>query len=157
MTATDPRVLGPDLLPTPFTADEIRDATGAGTTIRLRTEQPDGTIGERVNRFRQTDAEGATLDRWAADDPQSLVSSRVTWLELQAHAAFPADRTTVTLEMLETPFGSVECRRYDTADEPGGPIVSFWFSLAHPGMPVRFEVPVGDGVMRTTVLEITRD
>ncbi|MCS3442764.1 hypothetical protein [Microbacterium phyllosphaerae] len=157
MSATDPHILGPGLLPTPFTADEIREATGAGKTIRLRVEQPDGSTGERVNRFRETDAEGATLDRWAAETPEAVVSSRVTWAELQSHAAFPSDRTSVTTETLDTPLGSLTCQRYDTADEPGDPVESFWFSLAHPGMPIRYEVPIGDGVMRTTAWEITRD
>jgi hypothetical protein len=156
MDTNDPHILGPGILPTPFTAAEIREETGSGTTIRLRIEHPDGTVGERMNRFRDTDAEGATLERWATDDPDAVVASRVTWAELQAHAAFPTDGTSVSTEALETPFGTLDCRRYDTAEEPGGPVASFWFSLAHPGMPVRFEVAVGGGVMRTTVVEITR-
>ncbi|MHC9046325.1 hypothetical protein ACYX8G_17200 [Microbacterium saperdae] len=153
---TDPHVLGPGLLPTPFTAAEIREATGRGKTILLRVEQPDGSRGERVNRFRETDAEGATLDRWAADAPEAVASSRVTWAELQGHAAFPAAHTTVTDVSLETPLGVLECRRYDTSEAPDAPVESFWFSLAHPGMPVRYEVPVHGGVLRTTVLSVTQ-
>ena len=34
----DPHVLGPGLLPTPFTADEIRVACGSGRTMRLLVE-----------------------------------------------------------------------------------------------------------------------
>ncbi|MFY9714282.1 MAG: hypothetical protein WAK00_12475 [Microbacterium sp.] len=157
MRASDPHVIGPGLLPTPFTAAEIRDATGAGKTIRLRVESPDGSTFERVNRFRETDAEGATLDRWNADSPDAVASGHVTWVELQSHAAFPAERTTVSTETLELPIGRVECLRYDTKDAPDAETETFWFSTAHPGMPVRFDAPVGGGVIRTTVVSIERD
>jgi hypothetical protein len=147
MTDSDPHLLGPGLLPTPFTADEIRDATGAGRLIRLLLEGPDGPMGEHVNRFSDTDEEGATLDRWATEDPNAVVSNRVTWAELQGHAAFDADTTSVSTVSLSTPLGALTCRRYDTDDGV------FWFSMAHPGMPVQYE---SDG-LRTTVLSIEQD
>ncbi|MFS0912295.1 hypothetical protein AB3M89_10915 [Microbacterium sp. 179-I 3D2 NHS] len=144
MDSTDPHVLGPGLLPTPFTAEEIRAATGSGKLIRLLLEGPDGPLGEHVNRFRETDAEGATLDRWAAADPRAVVSHRVTWAELQRHAAFDAGTTSVSTVSLSSPLGDLTCRRYDTHDGV------FWFSIDHPGMPVQYE---SDG-MRTTVLSM---
>jgi len=147
MDATDPHVLGPGLLPTPFTADEIRDATGAGSVIRLLLEGPDGPLAEHVNRFHDTDPEGATLDRWAVADPKAIVSDRVTWTELQGHAAFDVGTTSVSTVSLTTPLGDLTCRRYDTADGV------FWFSIDHPGMPVQYE---SDGI-RTTVLAIEKD
>lgn len=147
MTEPDPYLLGPGLLPTPFTAAEIRDATGSGKTIRLLLEGPDGPLGEHVNRFHDTDDEGATLDRWAAADPKAVVSNRVTWVELQGHAAFDAGTTSVSTVTLTTPLGQLTCRRYDTDDGV------FWFSVDHPGMPVQYEA---DG-MRTTVLSIEQD
>lgn len=151
---TDAHVLDPGLLPTPFTAAEIREAIGSGTTIRLFVESPDGSTHERINRFRETDAEGATLDRWFTESPDDVLSSRVTWAELQEHAAFPIDHTTVTTETLELEIGRVECRRYDTSDGPDAPVETYWFSLGHPGMPVRYEVPLDHGILRTTVLSI---
>ena len=163
--AGDPRVLGPGLLPTPFSADEIRDASGSGKLIRILVEQPDGERFERVNRFSDCDDEGATLERWlvAADgEVEGEVSSgRVTWRELQRHAAFPADRTTATEETVELPIGRVECLRYDTHDEESdsGDAVdaapkTFWFARDFPGMPVRYESPTPAGVVRTTVLSV---
>ncbi|MFF1540122.1 hypothetical protein ACFVWL_08600 [Microbacterium sp. NPDC058269] len=147
MTDPDPHLLGPGLLPTPFTAAEIRDATGTGLVIHLLLEGPDGPMGEHVNRFRDVDDEGATLDRWAAEDPNAVVSNRVTWTELQGHAAFDAGTTSVSTVSLSTPLGALTCRRYDTDDGV------FWFSVDHPGMPVQYE---SDG-LRTTVLSIERD
>lgn len=141
---TDPRIIGPGLLPTPFTADEIREATGIGKTIRMRVDAPDGTATYRVNRFREADAEGATLDRWAEDAPDDVRSNRVTWRELQGHAAFDAATTSVSTEPLSIPLGEVNCLRYDTED------ATFWFSLAHPGMPVQYE----SAGVRTTVVNV---
>ena len=147
MDATDPHVLGPGLLPTPFTADEIRDATGAGAIIHLLLEGPDGPLGIRFAEAVDMLAEGATLDRWAADDPRAVVSDRVTWIELQGHAAFDAATTSVSTVSLTTPLGDLTCRRYDTDDGV------FWFSIDHPGMPVQYE---SDGI-RTTMTARERD
>lgn len=144
---TDPHILGPGLLPTPFTADEIREATGTGKTIRMRMDAADGSVAFRVNRFREVDADGATLDRWAEGTPAEVSSNRVTWAELQGHAAFDAETTSVSTEVLRIPLGEVNCLRYDTEDGV------FWFSLAHPGMPVQYE---SEG-LRTTVISITYD
>lgn len=147
MTASDPHLLGPGLLPTPFTADEIRAATGDGTTLRIRVDRPDGSHVVRVNRFRETDAEGATLERWDEAAPGEVSASRVTWADLQGHAAFDAATTRVSSESLSIELGDVLCLRYD------GPDGVFWFALAHPGMPVRYEV----GGVRTTVIEVVHD
>ncbi|MBO0980641.1 hypothetical protein [Microbacterium sp. SD291] len=141
---TDPRIIGPGLLPTPFTAEEIRDATGKGKTIRIRIDLPDGTHQFRINRFRETDAEGATLERWPEASPEEMTANRVTWAELQGHAAFDAETTSVSTGILSLALGDVNCLRYDTE---GG---TFWFSLAHPGMPVRYE----SAGTRTTVVSV---
>lgn len=157
--ADDPHVLGPGLLPTPFTADEIRDATGTGKTIHILVEAPGGASFERVNRFTECDDEGATLERWRVTPEGGVdgevASGRVTWLELQGHAAFPAERTTVGEETIDLAVGRVECLRYDTRDEaPDAPAETFWFARAFPGMPVRFEASTPAGVVRTTVLAV---
>ncbi|MFC4138670.1 MULTISPECIES: hypothetical protein [unclassified Microbacterium] len=153
MTAADPHLLGPGLLPTPFSADQIAASSRAGKQIRMRVEQPDGTTFERFSRFRDGDDEGATLEQWRADAPDQVSSRRVTWRELQAHAAFPVDSTVASVETVDLPLGRLECLRYDTAaaDEPPA---TFWFSPGHPGMPVRYEVRTDVGTTRTTVEEI---
>lgn len=149
----DPHVIADGLLPTPFTAGEIRAALRGGAIIRIRTEFPDSRTEDRINRFREGDDEGATLDRWSTESPAEVSSSRVTWRELQAHAAFPAEQTVVRADTLDDhPLGRVECLRYDVTDSDGGAV--FWFALAHPGMPVRYESTDTTGTTRTTVQEI---
>lgn len=150
MSASDEHLLGQGLLPTPFTAAEIRASSREGKTIRLLVEPHDGGSFERVNRFRDGDDQGATLEQWRADAPGEVSARRVTWRELQQHAAFPAESTRVSTEVLDLPIGRCECLRYDTSAVDGEPAARFWFALEHPGMPVRFEA----GGQRTTVLSI---
>ncbi len=160
VTDSDPdaHVLGPGLLATPFTADEIRAACGNGKTIRLLIEEPSGTRSFRVNRFRETDADGATLDRWSSGSDGvvqgEISSARVTWRDLQAHAAFPADRAVLSSETLSLPIGRLDCLRYDVRERPEAAPATFWFSTRHPGMPVRYEAPAEGGVQRTTIVAI---
>lgn len=160
---SDPHLLGPGLLPTPFTAAEIRSATGRGKTIRILVEGPTELRYERINRFTDCDDEGATLSRWrlaAVGAPVDAVdgeasSARVTWLELQRHAAFPTDRTTVAEDEVELPLGRFACLRYDTReDEPDAPVETFWFAPEHPGMPVRYAVPTPAGLVVNSVVSI---
>ncbi|ANJ28437.1 hypothetical protein [Agromyces aureus] len=158
--ATEPHLLGPGLLPTPFTAGEIRAASGSGKRIRLLVEMPGGERFERVNRFVDLDDEGATLEQWrldAAGEPDGEVTSeRVTWRELQEHAAFPAEATARTSVVLASPLGTLDCLRYEVRHGEGddASIMTFWFALAHPGMPVRYEIPTPGGLMRTTMLAV---
>ena len=95
----DPHVLEPGQAPTPFTADEIRQGCPAGRTIRLRVEAVGQTPFHRVSRFVECDEAGATMERARLSldgvplgEPEV---DRVTWRDLQAHASFPANDTTI--------------------------------------------------------------
>lgn len=148
----DPHLVADDLLPTPFTADEIRATLRGGAVIRVRTEAPDGTVTDRISRYSAADDEGVLLESHAFGAPEAATGARVAWHELQAHAAFPAEHTTVRSETIEHPLGRLECLRYDVRDDNGR--ARFWFALAHPGMPVRYETTSAAGTTCTTVQEI---
>jgi hypothetical protein len=127
----DPHIMGAGLAPTPFTADEIRAGCPDGHTLRVRTVRGD-TVSEVVNRFEGGDEDGVTL----AEEADGEVSSRrVRWIDLQRHASFPADRTTIAPERITTPLGELDCLRYSVQREE---LMTFWFATAHPGMPVRY-------------------
>jgi hypothetical protein len=155
---SDPHVLGEGLLPTPFSADEIRAGCAEGRTIRLLVEPAQGEPFERVNRFVDCNESGATLERWRLGGDGGVDGEvereRTTWLELQGHAAFPDDRATRSRETVELPIGRVECLRYDVraAVHDDAPVATFWFALAHPGMPARYEQRAGTGFDRTTMV-----
>ncbi len=144
----DPRILGPGLAPTPFTADEIRAGCPDGHWALVRTERGGETTFHRSG-FEAGDAEGVTCTTTPTDasgHPTGPVTSRrATWAELQAHAAFQASSTTVASERIRLAFGERDCLRYDVAGDDGsddgsGP-ATFWFALEHPGMPVRYVSP----------------
>ena len=136
---TDPHVLEPGTAPTPFTADEIRDNCVAGKTIQVRIEVAGEEPTLRQNRYVDLDDRGATLERTQlnldgtpAGEPET---DRVTWLDLQSHASFPTDVTTIEPERIVTAMGELDCLRYTVRD--GATETVFWFATALPGMPVR--------------------
>lgn len=128
---SDPHLLGDGLAPTPFTAEEIRAGCPDGHTIHVRTTSASG-VSESTQRFDGGDEDGVTISHTRDDVARS---TRATWRALQAHAAFPVERTTIVAESIDTPLGTLECLRYDVQGEPA---MTFWFALAHPGMPVRY-------------------
>ena len=156
MHETDPHVLGPGLLPTPFTADEIRRGCPDGRLIRLLVEIDGREPFVRTNRFVGGDAEGSTIEsqRLTLDGEAlgEVEAARTTWLQLQAHASFPADSTTRAAEMIETPLGSQDCLRYTRTE--GAEVSTFWFARSAPGMPIRYQFEeAGRVTSRVTMTE----
>lgn len=152
---TDPHEIGPDLLPTPFSAEEIRAGCPAGRTIRLRVESAGSPDVVRTSRFVRVDAVGAdfeqatyTLDGEQLGETRSGWSS---WRELQEHAAFPAATTVVDDVELALPFGVVRCRLYTMTD--GASVHRFWFAAAHPGMPVSYSTEESGTVTSRVTME----
>lgn len=155
---SSPHVLGAGQAPTPFTAAEIRSRCTAGKTIRALVEVAGEAPYQRLTRYVDCDDSGATLERsqLALDgtpmgDPES---DRVTWLDLQSHASFPAEATTIEPARIETPMGEVECLRYTVRD--GAVERVFWFALELPGMPVRHVTRIdGEVTMTVSMVEST--
>jgi hypothetical protein len=148
----DPHVLAPGRAPTPFTADEIRDATAVGKAIRRRIDEVGEASFYLVSRYVECDEEGAVLERsrLALDgsplgEPQV---NRMTWLDLQGHASFPADVTTIESERLETAIGELDCLRYTVRDGATDEIL--WFATNLPGMPIQ-QATRTDGQVVSTV------
>ena len=148
----DPHVLAPGQAPTPFTADEIRSGCPAGRTIRLRVDLVGGTAFHRVSRFLECDEAGATIERSRLSLDGSPLAEpevdRVTWRDLQAHASFPADDTTIESERIETAIGELDCLRYTVRE--GATDEVFWFAMDLPGMPIQCLTRT-DGEVVTTV------
>jgi len=148
----DPHVLAPGRAPTPFTADEIRAATPVGKTIRRVVDVPGEPPIHRTTRYVECDDSGATLEQSLRSPDGSLLEEpeldRVTWLELQSHSSFPADRVTIEPDHIVTPLGELDCVRYTVRD--GSTERSFWFATDFPGMPIHYVTRV-DGQVVSTV------
>jgi hypothetical protein len=153
MAAADPHQLHPGDLPTPFTADEIRASCQPGRELRFRVEG----IGQEpiihVARYVGGDEEATLQESWdeshAGERLGEPERSRETWLELQAHASFPADSTEVADESLATPAGTFACLRYTQTVDDG--IRTFWFAKDLPGQPIRWEIRAGERVVLSVV------
>jgi hypothetical protein len=154
--AGDPHLLRPDHLPTPFTADEIRDGCQPGRTVRSLVEEAGQPPYIHVTRFVGATPGGAKQEAWDEDldgtrrgDPLRRHS---TWLDFQSHASFPAASTQVSEEEMEIPAGRFEMLRY--TQHEGSVVRSFWFARSAPGMPLRYEEWDGENlVYRSTALE----
>ena len=137
----DAHRLRPDHLPTPFSAQQIRDGCPAGRTIRIREELPGASPSFRGIRFLEADERGAEQEFQATDAdgiPVGEPSRRhSTWLELQQHASQPADATTVQEVTLDLPFGPFDCWLYAVRRLESE--LRFWFAKELPGMPVQVE------------------
>ncbi len=154
-TAPDPHVLDPQHLPTPFSADEIRDGSPDGRTQVVLVEPTGAPAATREIRYVEGGAEGAVQvrtplghDGGPAGDP---VREAVSWVDLQAHASFEARRTVRERVRLEHPLGDLDCLRYTVSD--GDAVDHYWFDLSRPGMPVLVESRRGsDVVLAMTVV-----
>ncbi|MGG5258975.1 hypothetical protein [Phycicoccus avicenniae] len=154
-SAHDPHLLEPDHLPTPFTADEIRYATPEGRTQVVLVEPAGQEPVCRAVRWTQVGPEGAVQVRTPLDADGEPAgeggSEEVTWRELQAHASFPAVRSSVERVRLEHALGDLDCLRYTVGD--GDAVDHYWFDLARPGMPVLLQSARGpERVLTMTVL-----
>ena len=139
----DPHVIAPDMAPTPFTAAEIRAGCPPGRIVTVRARHADGPPRLESTRWLSCDDEGAVMEKTVQDPSGEGVaerkSYRMAWRELQAHAAFPRDRTDITRETVVTEAGLFECLRYSVKGEEGES--DFWFALELPGMPIKVQAP----------------
>jgi hypothetical protein len=152
--------LAPDHHPTPFSAEQIREASAAGTTITFRVEPPG--FDPHLDRweFLGGDVERGTRRRWteALDgtvlEPPAEVES--TWLDLQRHASYPCATTRMTTGTVRTPAGEFDCWIYVTTDDDGS-VTRASFARTEPGPPVLLETERdGTIVFRMTLVESRR-
>jgi hypothetical protein len=156
---SDPHVLRPGHLPTPFTAAEIREGCPPGRTVRSLVVEAGAEPIVRVTRFVSSDADGADRESWAETPGGERLTAPApdhsTWLEFQEHASMPADATTIDLETIDIAAGHYDCLRYTRVD--GDTVDTFWFAKTAPGMPLRFEQRIGgELVFSSTAIEDVR-
>lgn len=133
--------------PVPFSASEIREATPAGRTMRVRLES-NGEVQYQRWRFEEADLEGFQFSVTETDaegqptgEPQS---SEGTWEGLESHGRFPASHTTIESTEVTTELGTLTVRLYTVNVPERGETHRFWFADDLPGAPVQMTVDAGE-------------
>ena len=145
-------------LPTPYTAEQIREATTPGRRYRFRTVAG-GRTSIITMEFVEVDPEATVVESSVFDADGNRASpaqtARSTWEELRLHASFPAAATTTEDATVTVPAGTYEATLYTV--RAGDQVERFWFARELPGPPVKMEqqTAAGDVVFTMELLEHT--
>jgi hypothetical protein len=155
-SSEEARRLRPDHAPTPYTAEEIRNACPEGRTDTLRIERGKETWTHTMT-FLKCDAEGTDVESTniLADGTTKTTKDRLTWVDFQAQASFPEIDTKITDETIETPAGKFECRVYTVRKREGDPAVfRLYFAKNLAGHPIKMTIEEdGKATLTMTLVE----
>lgn len=150
----------PDHAPTPFSAEEIRDACPTGRWTKYHIQVAGHPDTYQLSTFIDSDNEGTGFESVSLDmdgKPKGeKQTARANWKELQGHASFPQKDTQITSESYTTPSGTYDCWLYVVTREKEGKkdVKRFWFAKSLPGPPVCYEQTVnGKLTFRMTLVE----
>lgn len=126
-----------ETLPTPYTAEQIRDAWTEGLEV-WATVKMQGNEQASVMEVEGWSPEGATICSQARDAAGEPLGRRQcaesTWEELRLHGSFPAGRASRERHSETTPLGDLEGWLYRLEGEDGLVTESF-FADSTPGTP----------------------
>lgn len=109
--------------PFPYTPDELRAANPVGRKLRYRIVRA-RLVSFQEFLFVAADADGATIQGTAFDEQGTIKGEpkleRTSWTELQAHASFPADETTIDDSEVTTPLGTLKTKLYSVTQDIAG-------------------------------------
>jgi hypothetical protein len=161
-TPSAPSVMsdGDAMLPTPFTAEQIRDEWVEGFRLTMRRW---ALNGERLERWRvvTADADGVEIEI-AVVDAEGVVAGeptigRSTWQELRDHASFPAAAATRSRVSRSTALGELEGWRYTVTGPEAGMTSELFFADSLPGAPVQMTTwQAGEKVLELEQLDRAR-
>ena len=142
-----PAAASPDgeSFPTPYTAEQIRDASKPGRTWTWRVETLGNPTVESSASFGALDADGVELVSDGA-------TKRVTWEELRRHAEFPRAAVITREETVTLPAGTYDCIVYVVTDPTTREVTSYYFAKDLPGAPVYFYSDKGGTRVLTSTL-----
>lgn len=147
-----------ELLPFPFTAEEIRGELRPGLIIELQSTMP----GQEA-RMRWTvvtaDAERVQIDYQPIDaEGNPVAPSQIrpsTWAELRDHASFPAATATREWVSRETALGPLDGWFYTVPDAASGTVTTYFFAGSLPGAPVQMRTEK-DGQLVMEMQQVSR-
>jgi hypothetical protein len=144
------------MAPTPYSAEEIRDANRPGTIYRYKVETSGKPVELKVLEFTLgTSAESAEVKDQSLDEAGQAKSpakiERASWEELRRHAEFPRAGLKVEPGAIEVPAGKFEAMVY-TVSAPNGDTMRFYFAKSYAGPPVLFYKERGGARLVTSTL-----
>ena len=156
--ATGAAVAEQELLPHPFTAEEIRGEFRPGLIIELQSAMPQGEARMRWT-IVAADAETVQIDYQPIDgEGNPIAPSQVnpaTWVELRDHASFPAATATREWVSRETALGQLDGWLYTVPDAPSGTVTTYFFASSLPGAPVQMRTEK-DGQLVMEMQQVSR-
>jgi hypothetical protein len=147
----------PEMEATPYTAEQIRDATHAGRKYVFSVEAAGAPAKRKTMRFLGADASGALIESETSNADGSGVvaepASHATWGELRDHAQFPKAVVARSETITKTRAGDFACLVY-TVRGKDGETTTFHFAKNLPGPPVLFSTEKdGKVVMKSELVE----
>lgn len=126
--------------PTPFSAEEICE-TCQTSTIKYLLEMKGREDTYQITEFINISKTGSYFNTTTTDKNGKVLSRRrknyAKWTDLQAHASFPEENTTITTDKIKLDPGEFECLVYTV--ETGDRLEKFYFAKELPGPPVYYE------------------
>ncbi len=129
-----------ETLPTPYTAEQIRDAFPLGLEIVTRTWNAEQESLSRMT-VESWSAEAATISDQPVDSAGAPTGEKsfaeARWTDLRDHATFPAASASRARHVAETELGRLEGWLY-RVEADGDSTTSMFFADLYPGPPVVF-------------------
>jgi len=144
--------------PTPYSAEQIRDASPKGRKIVFQVEMWGKPMLFRTMTFitskpteMAVENDTTGLDGKRVGTKQIIVGS---WTDLQSHASFPSENTLITTATITVPAGSFDCWLYEVSTTKDGKssVQKYWFAKNLPGPPVCLEESAQDKLVYKMVL-----
>lgn len=156
LLAASVRADGDGFLPTPYTADQIREASREPVDTVSRTTTPAGT-SYTLDRISVVDEERASFRRQPLDESREPAgeptAAEASWEELRRHALFPESRATRERQARDTALGPQEGWLYVVQGEDGA-VSEFFFADRFPGPPLVYSRSrAGELVFRVEQIE----
>ncbi len=135
-----------NMLPTPYTAAQIRQAHPNETVVKTKITAADNEVSYLVIRFHDGNETEIHFTSQPCSETGEAVGessvSQATWEDLRQHALFPASSTKRSEVELESVFGKQACWLYEV-QQPDG-LMRLWFSKSMAGAPILVETYKSD-------------
>lgn len=132
-----------ELLPFPFSAEQIRDAWKPGLVYMIENKTPQGSAMQRW-AVVSADDEGVEIEYANVGQDGAVMGEtqvqRALWTELRDHASFPAAMSTRQDVRRQTALGEVDGYLYTVVNEGAKMTTEFFFAAEMPGAPMHMVI-----------------